>query len=85
MGEAVRRISAALNADTDDDTLDMTLRKSFVLSSDQAHAVHPNYASKVRRRRKLKNRSMYWTDLCIQDCVLARYRMSHHHIFVYLS
>jgi aspartyl aminopeptidase len=47
MGESVRRITAALNeGTTDEDVLDTTLRKSFVLSSDQAHAVHPNYASK---------------------------------------
>ena len=47
MGESVRRISAALNGgDSNEDLLDMTLRKSYALSSDQAHAIHPNYASK---------------------------------------
>ena len=48
MGEAVRRISAAIHSDSNsnEDTLDATLRKSFVLSVDQAHAVHPNYAAK---------------------------------------
>lgn len=46
MGESVRRISSALHENSDDDVLDLTLRKSFVLSSDQAHAVHPNYSAK---------------------------------------
>jgi len=47
MAEAVRRISSALNAgDGDPDLYASALAKSFVLSVDQAHAVHPNYASK---------------------------------------
>ena len=46
MGESVKRISAALCETMDDDMLDVCLRKSFVLSSDQAHAIHPNYAAK---------------------------------------
>jgi aspartyl aminopeptidase len=45
MGESVQRISAALCND-DPDVYDACIRKSFCLSSDQAHAVHPNYASK---------------------------------------
>ena len=47
MGEAVQRISSALNAgETNPDLYASALAKSFVLSVDQAHAVHPNYASK---------------------------------------
>ena len=41
LGDAVQTITTALNA-----PYDLTIRKSFVLSSDQAHALHPNYASK---------------------------------------
>lgn len=50
MAESVRRIASALNdrgdAATNDDLYARTIAKSFVLSSDQAHAIHPNYASK---------------------------------------
>lgn len=53
MGEAVRRISAALSEDNVD-TYDSCIRKSFVLSSDQAHAVHPNYASKHEKAHQPK-------------------------------
>lgn len=42
----MKRISAALSDSMDEDVLDICLRKSFVLSSDQAHAIHPNYAAK---------------------------------------
>jgi hypothetical protein len=47
----VKRISAVLNSKEQNvalyDLYEATVRKSFVLSSDQAHALHPNYASKV--------------------------------------
>lgn len=51
MGESVRRISAALMGESNlsgsvEDIYDTTISKSFVLSSDQAHAIHPNYANK---------------------------------------
>jgi aspartyl aminopeptidase len=46
MGESVKRISAALTENLNDDIMDVCRRKSFVLSSDQAHAIHPNYAAK---------------------------------------
>mmetsp|Transcript_12312 Transcript_12312/g.29293 ORF Transcript_12312/g.29293 Transcript_12312/m.29293 type:complete len:426 (+) Transcript_12312:443-1720(+) len=48
LGEAVDRISAALSKDgnVSADERDATIHRSFVLSSDQAHALHPNYASK---------------------------------------
>lgn len=54
MGEAVRRISAALNgADGGvtgyDDAIAATIRRSFVMSADMAHAVHPNYAAKHQK------------------------------------
>lgn len=47
MAEAVRRISSALTPnDYNPDVHGACIRNSFVLSCDQAHAVHPNYASK---------------------------------------
>ena len=45
--EALRRISAGLGSGADTpDLYAQTINKSFILSIDQAHAVHPNYASK---------------------------------------
>ncbi len=47
MGEAVRRVSTALNAGAGhEDLYASALRRSFVFSVDMAHAVHPNYAAK---------------------------------------
>lgn len=47
MEEAVRRISSSLaGEDFNPDVYASCIRNSFVLSCDQAHAIHPNYASK---------------------------------------
>ena len=48
MVDCISRISTALNggATTNPDMHNACIRKSFVLSIDQAHALHPNYASK---------------------------------------
>lgn len=47
MEEAIRLISSALKSGIDTpDLYNSTISKSFCLSIDQAHAVHPNYASK---------------------------------------
>ncbi len=56
LGEAVKRISAVINAKDEEtapyDLYEATVRRSFVLSSDQAHAVHPNYASKHEKNHQ---------------------------------
>lgn len=57
LGEAVRRISAALHtgdAWVGDDLYRACARQSLVVSSDQAHAVHPNYASKHEKAHQPK-------------------------------
>ena len=47
MQSAVERISSALNGGSiSPDLYNAIIRKSFVLSIDQAHAIHPNYSSK---------------------------------------
>jgi len=55
IGEALRRIATALNGGAvDPDMYATTLRKSFVFSVDQAHAIHPNYASKHEKNHSPK-------------------------------
>jgi aspartyl aminopeptidase len=47
MASAVERIASALNGGRiNPDIYNACIRKSFILSIDQAHAIHPNYASK---------------------------------------
>jgi aspartyl aminopeptidase len=46
LDQAIRRISAALGASQDPEMYAQTIARSFCLSIDQAHAVHPNYAHK---------------------------------------
>lgn len=53
MGEAVKRITSALGAD-DPATYDRCIQNSFCLSSDQAHALHPNYSGKHEKNHQPK-------------------------------
>lgn len=56
LSEAVKSISEAL-CDPNMDKTEATnacIRRSFVLSSDQAHALHPNYASKHEKSHQPK-------------------------------
>jgi aspartyl aminopeptidase len=47
MASAIERIASALNGGSiNPDIYDACIRKSFILSIDQAHAIHPNYSSK---------------------------------------
>lgn len=47
MTETIRRITTALNEQRQDPELyNQVISRSFVLSSDQAHSIHPNYAGK---------------------------------------
>ncbi len=46
MGEAVERICSAFQEEEQIDVYSRSISRSFVLSVDQAHAIHPNYASK---------------------------------------
>ncbi len=50
LGDAVRSITSALHGDQS--FYESTIRKSFVLSSDQSHALHPNYASKHEKNHQ---------------------------------
>ena len=55
MADAVERIANALSAGAGNpDLYQSTIKKSFCLSVDQAHAIHPNYASKHEKNHQPK-------------------------------
>lgn len=57
MSEAVKRITAAFSENTDShgpETHASAIRNSFIFSVDQAHAIHPNYASKHEKQHAPK-------------------------------
>ncbi len=44
--EVVRRVVASNLGPRGEDSVSVTLRRSFLVSADMAHALHPNYAAK---------------------------------------
>lgn len=52
--EAVKCISDALMKGVSASSVDRCVQRSFVLSSDQAHAIHPNYAAKHEKNHQPK-------------------------------
>jgi hypothetical protein len=94
MGEAVKRITTALGPSNalDYDLYSATIRKSFVLSVDQAHAVHPNYCEFLLLLQLLKNHSfMMIMTIMIILRVLYYYNIYDHdttktnHCLLYVS
>merc|ERR1712033_66313 len=48
MSEAISRVLGCF--DTSDEMLKVTIRNSFLVSADVAHAIHPNYDHKLERK-----------------------------------
>ena len=84
MAEAVKRISTALQSEPQSqflspDVYSMSIRKSFVMSVDQAHAVHPNYAAKHEKLHAPKMNS----GVVIKTNQNQRYATEFHYWFHY--